>query len=412
MNEIDCTKVKKYRDLLEKTIQEINSVAIIKETFINELSSVIDFNVAKDIINGDKDISLLETEEFNSFLMLLYKKTKNEVFNPLKYKKCDHVRSQNQKMFNASFKEDFFKEQCYSAETKRVAKILFGKIGEIEHDYNQDIFSFDTSQFEEVLISLKATTIRSLQNSISTIEQYINFATKKEKVSKDKGNVANRYSKKEEIAQFLDKTAEEAMIFTKVDIDALSNYADNSQDGVILNLVFDGISHRNKFLELRNIRIQDVNKDNLVINIPQLVDEVTGEIYPPRQVPISSHTLRMIERAMKDEQYVSITGKSVRKYKIAESDYILRGLRNNFQIKWENIPQRIIRIADMAGYPYLNATNIAYSGQIYYVRKLMKEGLTIDEACNRIIKRFNISENESAYYYLKSRIEKANEIFE
>ncbi|MBX9967230.1 hypothetical protein H7K06_06825 [Priestia aryabhattai] len=412
MNEIDFTKVKKYRDLLEKTIQEINSVAILKKTFINELSSVIDLNVAKAIINGDKDILSLKAEEFNSFLDFLYKKTKDEVFNPLKYKKCEDVRSQDKKMFNASFKEDFFKEQRYSAETKRVAKILFSKTCEIEYNYNQDIFSFDASQFEEVLISLKATTIRSLQNSISTIEQYINFATKKEKISKAKGNIANRYSKKEEIAQFLDKTAEEAMIFTKVDIDALSDYAENSQDGVILNLVFDGVSHKNKFLELRNIRIQDVDKDNLVLNIAQLVDGDTGEIYPPRQVPISSHTLKMIERAMDEEKYVSITGKSMRKYKVAESDYILRGLRNNFQIKWDNIPQRIIRIADMGGYPYLNATNIAYSGQIHYVRKLMKEGLTIDEACSRIIKRFNINDNESAYYYLKARIEKANKIFE
>lgn len=316
-------------------------------------------------------------------------------------------KSKVAKMYNSEFKEGFLDYKGYSDETKRVTRVLFGKISKIELEKRQDIYEFDRKSFEVVLKELKATTIRSLQSSISTIDQYINYAIVRKKIDNDRGNVASLYGKKEEIAKFLDKSAEENMILTQRDVYSLAEYAENAQDGVILSLLFDGISHKRKFLELRNIRIQDVDQENLTINIPQLVDEVTGEQLSSRKVPISKATLRMINAAMEEKKYASVNGKSSRNYKIAESDYILRGLRDNFQIKWENVPQRIIRIADLEGYPYLNATNIAYSGQIHYAKELIEnEGSTIDNACRSILKRFNINDNEAAFFYLKARIEK------
>ncbi|WP_404292631.1 hypothetical protein LG276_19860 [Cytobacillus kochii] len=317
----------------------------------------------------------------------------------------------NSNMFNSVNKEAFMDYKGYSEETKRVTRTLFGKIAKIEREKNQDIYDFDRESIELVLKELKASTIRSLQSSISTIDQYIIYAIHNGKINTDKDNVARFYGKKEDISKFLDKSAEANMILPKAEVDALSGYAENAQDGVILNLLFDGVSHKRKFIELRNIRIQDVNEDALTINIPQLVDEDTGELLTSRTVPISKETLRMIKSAMKENKYVSVKGKTIRSYKIAESDYILRGLRNNFQIKWENVPQRIIRIADMEGYPYLNATNITYSGQIHYARELMdNQGQTIDEACRNIMKRFNISDNDAAFFYLKARVEKATTI--
>ncbi|WP_182104090.1 phage lytic cycle repressor MrpR family protein [Niallia taxi] len=317
-------------------------------------------------------------------------------------------KSGEDKMFNSADKEAFMEYKGYSKETKRVTRILFGKIAKIEREKNQDIYELDRQSIELVFKELRASTIRSLQSSISTIDQYINYAIQNGKINTDKDNVASFYSKKVDIAKFLDMSAEDNIILTQSDIYALGGYAENAQDGVILNLLFDGISHKRKFVELRNIRIQDVNEDTLTINIPQLVDEDTGELLPSRTVPISKETLRMINAAMKEKKYASVTGKTSRSYKIAESEYILRGLRNNFQIKWENVPQRIIRIADLEGYPYLNATNIAYSGQVHYARELMQNyGQSIDEACRNIMKRFNISNNDAAFFYLKARVEKA-----
>ncbi|SNS86519.1 hypothetical protein SAMN05444672_10327 [Bacillus sp. OK838] len=421
MIQINYDKLKKEIKNINKTINEINSIEIIKNRIENELLSVIDPNVTQAIFNGEKDIFSLSNEEMFSFLDLIYKNIKDERFNPSTYKLAaneNNISKAQQKMYNPEFKEEFLEEhivneKSYSEETKRVARILFGKIGKIEKYNQQDIYEFNRHSFEAVLEELGATTIRSLQSSISSIEQYINFAIKKGKVDKAKENVASKYGKKEDIARFLNKEAMENMFFSKRDINALAENSENSQDGVLPNLIFDGVSYKNKFVELVNLKIQHVDFDNNIINIPQLVDPDTGEILPAREVPISESTVRMIRRAMDfSEKYISVNGTTARKYKIAESDYVLRGLRDNYQIKWENVAQRILRIADISSYPYLNATNIAYSGQIHYANKLMEEELTLDEACRRIIKRFNIGENESAYYYLKARIEKANKIFE
>lgn len=306
-------------------------------------------------------------------------------------------------MYNSDLKEKFLEYKGYSEETKRVCRILFGKVAKYENEKQLDISQFDKDSFAEVLNGLKATTIRSLQSSISTVEQYISYCIALGKTTK---NVASFFGKSEDIIHFLDKKAVENMIFTKSEIESLSGYSENAQDGVILNLLFDGISHKRKFLELRNIRIQDCDFDTMVIYLPQLVDEDTGEILPERQVPISAHTRVMIQSAMAEVKYASIKGESKRLYKIAESDYILRGLRNNFQIKSENVNQRILRIAKIEGYDYLNATNIAYSGQIHYAIQLMDNGgIQIDEACKIIMKRFNINKNDAAFFYLKARIE-------
>lgn len=434
MTKLNTAKVNEVREVLSNYIDGINAITVLRERVQTAMEKVIDPSKVKIILDKKADIDILETSELISFFRVIFSQIKDDNFNPDNFiieenkpkarsaksanGKKEYKAIHNNNVFHPKFKDKFLSEhrvngKPYAEETKRVAIALFGKVGKIENYYKKDVYEFDNNQFEEVLMSLKATTLRSLQNSISTLEQYIDFAIKEGRVPKDIGNIASRYNSSEVIDPFLDKKAEENMIFTKEEIDALSGYAENVQDGVILSLIFDGVSHKRKFLELRKIRIQDVDLDDLVINIPALVDEDSGEELPPRQVPISIHTRSLIKEAMKEDmKYISIGGKTRRSYKVAESDFILRGLRDNFQIKWENVHQRIIRIAKTEGYDYLNATNISYSGQIHYARELMKGGMPIDEVCDEIVKRFNLNETESksAQFYLKQRIEKANQI--
>lgn len=415
MTTVNMDKVKEVAQKLDSIIQGVNQIAVLRDRVESAMVQVVDPEKVKAILDKESSVEILTEEETISFFRVIFNQIKDETFNPTNFIIEESSKATKGKMFHAKFKERFLDEhrvgdKPYAEETKRVARVLFGKIASTETYYNKDVYDFNSNQFEEILVLLKATTLRSLQNSISTLEQYIDFAIKEGRVSAEKGNVAFNYNNAKDITGFLDKKAQENMIFTKKDIDFLSGYAENAQDGVILSLIFDGVSYKRKFVELRNIRIQDVDMDNLVINIPQLVDEDTGEVLPKRNVPISNETARMIRSAMDEKKYASLKGVVKRNYSIAESDYILRGLRMNYQIKWENVSQRILRIAELENYPYLNATNIAYSGQIHYARELMEKGLSIDEACAEMIKRFNLSDNESAHFYLKARIEKANNI--
>lgn len=422
---VNMEKVNEVKDTeLVNAINGINALPSLKDRIEGAMSQSIDSDKIKSIFSKQSDISILNDKELLSFFRVIFNQVKDPTFNPENFILPNETKKVNSKgkstkvstVYQPRFKKKFLenhltsKGTSYSKETKRVANILFGKTGKIETSYNMDLYSFDNNQFEEVLISLEATTLRSLQNSISTLEQYIDFAIAQGKAPAEKGNIATRYSSEKVISQFLDKKAD-TIILSKDEIYSISEYSENAQDGVILNLLFDGISHKRKFVELINLKITDVDKDNLVINVPQLVDEDTGEILPQRQVPISSQTLRMIEHAMSETKYASLKGETSRQYSIADSEYILRGLRKNYQIKWNNVSHRIIRIAEIENYPYLNATNISYSGQVHYARELMKDGMPIDDACAEIIKRFNLSDNDSAHFYLKNRIEKANQLF-
>ena len=396
----------------------------------------VDVATVKSVLSQEVKVEDLKGNEILAFYRAVFKVLKDDTFNPesilvespTNKRKERNVPSKepkvylainDERVYNAEFKDKWLSEhrtikgEPYKDETKRVAISMFGKIGHLEERYDKDVYDFSAIEFEDVLSELGATTLRSIQNSVSKIEQYINFAIEEGKLNNpENGNVASLYSSRDKLTNFIDIKAIEGMFFSKREIDTTSDYAINAQDGVILNLLFDGVSHKNKFIELTSVTIKHVDFDEMVINIPQLetINEDTGEIQtlPERQVPISEHTAKMINRAMKDDKYISLKGDSGRKYKIAESDYILRGLRNNDQIKWETIQQRILRISEVIGHEYLNATNIVYSGQIHYARELIKEGATVEEACRTIIKRFNIGDNDSAYFYLKSRIEKSN----
>lgn len=122
-------------------------------------------------------------------------------------------------------------------------------------------------------------------------------------------------------------------------------------------------------------------------------------------IPMSSQTAILVRRALDVNEYYSITGSQNRKYKIAESDYVLRGLRDNYQCKWRNVNQRIIKISELNDLAYLNATTVSYSGQIHYGIELMNEGLSLEEAVLKVMERFDINVNESSKFYVRTRIE-------
>ena len=414
MTKLNLIKVEEARKELKTTLKGINSFSAFRDRIESVMSKIINPKKVKNVLNEEQGIEVLTDEEIISFFRILYEQLKVDAFNPKNLKLADPKKKG--KIYNEDFKERFIEEhrvngKPYAETTKRVIRLLFKKVGELEYDFGKDISEFNNVQFESALSHLQATTLRSLQNSISTIEQYIDFAIKENKIPVELGNIAIRYNKASIVSDFLDKKAEENMLYSKNEIDALSTYADNAQDGVILSLLFDGVSHKRQFLELRSIQIDHCNLEDLYIDIPDVVDESTGELIEGRRIPISRETAMMIRSAMSEKKYTSIKGESSREYNIAaESNYVLRGLRDNYQIKWENISQRLLRLAKKENYPYLNATTISYSGQIHYARELMVRGVDIDQACEEIVERFNINDNESAHFYLKGRIEKANRL--
>ncbi|MGG0277817.1 hypothetical protein [Bacillus rhizoplanae] len=116
----------------------------------------------------------------------------------------------------------------------------------------------------------------------------------------------------------------------------------NAQDGVILAFTFDGLNAKNDCRELIHLKAKHVDFENNVINVyGDMLDVTTPKT---RQVSISKHTKRLIEKALEQKVYVSKEGEKV---ELVENDYVLRGIRNDAQVNWEEIHQRI-RQLDMS----------------------------------------------------------------
>ena len=269
-------------------------------------------------------------------------------------------------------------------------KVFFGRVAILEKQFNKDLFDFNYEQLEELWKSLRALTVRSLQNTISTVEQYIEFAIKN-KMVENKINLASAFDTKEKLEKYLNRDAE--TVFSKSTIMSICIDATNAQDGVIPALIFDGVSYKNEYGELINLKRKDIDFKNSTIKLGN------------RTIPMSSQTAILVRHALDVNDYYSVTGNQSRKYKIAESNYVLRGLRNNYQCKWRNVNQRIIKISELNDLEYLNATTISYSGQIHYGVELMNEGLSMEEAVLKIIERFDINNNESSRFYVRTRVE-------
>ncbi|PGA35143.1 hypothetical protein [Bacillus wiedmannii] len=181
-------------------------------------------------------------------------------------------------------------------------------------------------------------------------------------------------------------------MFDKDEIMDMAMNADNPQGSVILVLLFDGVSHQSGFDELINLAEDNIDEENQQI------------VLENRTIPMSTETVILVRKALEENVYVNIKDETSRRYKIADGINILRGLRGKAKVKGQIISQRILRMAEIFDYPYLNATTVSYSGQLYYTKQLLESGVGLDNAVSMVLQRFGIDEDSVARFSLKQRV--------
>ena len=127
--------------------------------------------------------------------------------------------------------------------------------------------------------------------------------------------------------------------------------AENPQDGVILALIFDGVNFKNKFEELVNLKISDIDFQHRKITLSN------------RTITISEETKSLLHNAINSTEYISSIGED-RKYSLPVSQYVLKSPRGKKQVSEQLISQRIVRMSRRLD--FLNATTTSYNGQLYY----------------------------------------------
>lgn len=403
---------------LGKKIQDVflglNLIPTMKESFVRDL---LNSNISKDKVDKlfclENVENVLDKNELKSFIINIYKFTSDEDFNPstlLKKKKDKRnddgkiYKDEDESLyFNFDFKTKFANAK-YKEDTKKVVMSLFRKSSVYENEYSKDLYDFNTDELKVFLKSLKARSLRSIQNSISTIEQYIDYAIKNER-TEFKVNNAELFNSKDVTKQLLNTKAIEEFYMDKEEVYTIARKASNAQDGVIVALLFEGLNNRKKgnqeYSELVNIKPEHVDFDNTSIKI---VDEENGEV--ERTIDnISDEALSIISKAIDEKIYYSAKGENVRKYKLSYSEYILKGLRGSGKINWRNINQRILRMSELFELEYFNATSIMYSGQLHYAKQLKSYGHHIDDIIIKTLERFGMNINSASIFYLKKRLE-------
>lgn len=405
---------------LKEVLTGINLIPTLSMMIRTEIGEEISEDTLNSLMNGNFEQELSEVQQFK-FLNSIYNITKDERFNPVVLLDSSQDLDNDEEWFeddyhvvNGEIKKkskdliprfyyqyDFKRKfsKTYPQSTARVVMALFRNTEPLEKLFGKDLYDFNYDELAQVLKSFKSTTIRSLQNQISTIERYIDFARKHKKTKFEQVNYAKEFDSKSKIENLLDKDAEQNMIFDQDELMTMAMYSDNAQDGVILGLLFDGVSHKNEFEELINLTSEDVDLDNFVITIKSNDGE--------RIIPISHETAILIKGALDQEvKYISVNGETSRQYKIAEGDHVLRGLRGKDKVKPQIISQRILRIAEHNDYDYLNATSISYSGQLHYAKQLINDNTSLEDTIDKVLSRFGIPINSSSQFYLKGRIER------
>ena len=298
-------------------------------------------------------------------------------------------------LYNFEYKRFYLGKSNYRMNTKETILKRFRKISEFEIKNEKDLYNFTFNEAEEVLYSLHCKTLRSLQNYTTMLGKYLDFSIA-QGVSINDSNYYQNLATKENGEKYLLSEAQDEIIFEKEEIMLMAKKAVNVQDGVILALIFEGVSHKNEFEELINLTEDDINFENNTIRLKN------------RTISISNETALLIKGALnQDTPYYSTKGDNVRKYKITQGEYVLRGVRNKLKVKANLISDRIIRLSEYYDYKYLNATSLTYSGQIYFAIDLMNnQNMTLDETLPLVLKRFGNADNPNSRFYLKSRIQK------
>lgn len=356
------------------------------------------YDFIENVIKNEVDYNKVSEKQYLKLLEIVHSITKEETLNPENVKLEDSTSLHNVSSDEGSMYYNFevkkqFAETYKTEETVRVTMAMFKKSAEIEKELNKDLYDFNIMELEMFFKSLNATTIRSIQTYISRVERYTEYALQNNLKEGDI-NFASVFDKSNRVQGFLDKEALDNLVFSKEEIMEMAIRADNAQDGVIIALLFDGVSLKNNYEELINLKIDKFDEVNETITTEE-----------GRVIPLSKETAILVKHASdQGDRYVSTTGENHRTYKVAQGENVLRGLRGRDTVSVGVIGQRIYRTTENYGYHYMNATNISYNGRIHLVKKLMEEGNSVDKAVEITLDRFNVPKNKSSMFYLKRKV--------
>jgi hypothetical protein len=308
-------------------------------------------------------------------------------------------------LYNKDFKIMFL--ETYEERTQEALGFTFKKAGEVERNLGKDIYEFNREEFNDLFKNFNAKSKIAIAQKISIIRKYIDFAIEQGRPVLSGINIVGNFFGEDYYDLFVSKTAlENKFITTQEDIDDIIEFCANEQDAALIKLTTLGFTVE----EIQNLKIEDCHLQSSKIDIK---DE-NGKII--RVIELDERTNDLLKDTINQTIYLVNNGEPVptarvTKFPLKNTGYVFRATKRS---RDEIIPRALINrrmgnIFTLLDYPFLNITNLWWSGVVIYAKKLKEESGKAKlekEDYIKINEHFRYGETGEQYWYqTKQKIE-------
>lgn len=264
---------------------------------------------------------------------------------------------------DVNYKIDFLKRVIavgYNEKSAKQAIALFKISKGLEEDFEKDIYDFNQSELEVLLMTFSSPTVNALQAIKSIMDKYLLNAVDEKK---SKFSVSPTLSiRRSKLKDLIFKDAQHKRLCTIKEfydaIDLIANY----QDKALLICIWHGFYNKG-YQMIRDAKNNCVNFDN---NTVTMTNAETGKDVT---VKLNDYEMMIFNIAMKEDEYVK-SDENV--YPYFETEYLFKCFdfgrnikREDFRIGQQSIRDKIRKFQNDTGLKFATSTTIKISGDIY-----------------------------------------------
>lgn len=292
------------------------------------------------------------------------------------------------KLYNKDLKMAYIDNYFGEENTKKTILFLFAKTGDVEKQYDKDVYAFNDKEIASLLLFLKRDNVDSLNRDLSILKDYVNWCTVNGKrgVYENGENRIAIFQTTEDMSKYVSIRKVKNKYLTKKEFNYLVDYLENPIDKILIQSIYEFIGGE-KLHEFRNLKIEDVENAKLNNNRIKLVDLDGSKRYST----ISDKLIKLLEEANEQKEYVSGNGELInRVILLTESPYIFRMINRETAIDemagYGGIINKLNRIKKMTGYDLITVNSIRETRVIHEVVDVMEQ-LKEDKMTDSIYKK-------------------------
>lgn len=277
--------------------------------------------------------------------------------------KIDYSYMKNEFSGDRNYKIEFLNKVVtvgYTEKSALQAIALFKHAKDLEDMYGKDIYDFDISELEALLMSCSSPSVTSLQAIKSIMDKYLLNAVDEKK---SKFSVSPTLSiRRNRLKELIFKDAQYNRLCTKKEFYDAVNTIANYQDKALLICIWHGFYNKG-YQMIRDAKENSVNFDNNTIT---MINAETGEEITKQ---LSNEDMMIFKLALKEESYI----KSLEnEYYYFDTEYLFKSFdfgrrrdREDFRIGQQSIRDKIRKFQKDTGLVFATGVTIKLSGDIY-----------------------------------------------